>query len=129
MALTPQMDLRIKKAQDQASKTFEQILTEKNNMAEQRKQYIEEHSNDWIKIGESFKQARELGLITVDSISKAIGVSVTTIRKFECGAPINNSKMIQKSYLMYLEMVQLKQKLNSVVETLNIVMNSKEKVV
>lgn len=62
----------------------------------------------WIAKGKEFKVVREFLGITMTRVSHAIGVSLGVIKRFESGKPINNAKIIEKSYGLLLQLETLK---------------------
>ncbi|WP_339274492.1 helix-turn-helix transcriptional regulator [Paenibacillus sp. FSL W8-0426] len=69
-----------------------------------REQYIKKNTKAWRKRGAAFRQRREQMRLTISKVAIGIGVSPSTIHRFERGYPISRSILIEKAYDMFLQL-------------------------
>ncbi|GIP54744.1 helix-turn-helix domain-containing protein [Paenibacillus vini] len=67
-----------------------------------RDQFVESKGGIWAAIGGTCKKAREFYGISAGVVAKGIGVSVSTLRRFENGKPIRSAQVIEKAYAMFI---------------------------
>ncbi|MCK6076274.1 helix-turn-helix domain-containing protein [Paenibacillus silvae] len=69
-----------------------------------REQYVAKKAGEWAEMGLLFKEARESSGLTLADVAPALGVSPSTLRRFELGHPVKSAKIIQKAYEMYFNL-------------------------
>ncbi|WP_110930586.1 helix-turn-helix domain-containing protein [Paenibacillus bouchesdurhonensis] len=67
-----------------------------------REGYVQAKSLEWALVGSSFKDARESLGLSAAFVASGIGISESTLRRFENGTPVMAARVIEKAYEMFL---------------------------
>jgi len=70
----------------------------------QRQEWIAENAQEWLEIGRELKNKRQILGITAKKVANAIGISSSTLKKFEEGRPVRAGKIVENAYRMFLEL-------------------------
>lgn len=63
-------------------------------------------AGEWAEIGGELKEEREALGVTIAEASRNIGVSPSTLSRFEKGNPVKAARIIENGYRMYLRLVK-----------------------
>lgn len=74
---------------------------------ETREEYVKYSAKRWRKTGEEFEKQRIALGITIDKAAQAIGLSASTLRRFEKGAPIMRANVVKCAYTLFLDYTKL----------------------
>lgn len=74
-----------------------------------REGYVQAKSLEWALVGSSFKDARENLGLSAAYVAGGIGISESTLRRFENGTPVLAAKVIEKAYVMFLHLHKAEQ--------------------
>ncbi|OPY60519.1 MAG: hypothetical protein A4E56_02647 [Pelotomaculum sp. PtaU1.Bin065] len=69
-----------------------------------RREWIAECSQEWLEIGRELKNKRQILGIAAKKVANAIGISSSTLKKFEDGRPVRAGRIVENAYRMYLEL-------------------------
>ncbi|MGR6760886.1 helix-turn-helix domain-containing protein [Paenibacillus sp. T2-29] len=69
-----------------------------------REQYVAKKAGEWAEKGARFKERRETHRLTLTKVAEALGISPSTLRRFELGQPVRSSNIIEKAYDMYFDL-------------------------
>ncbi|MHA7964956.1 helix-turn-helix domain-containing protein [Paenibacillus sp. CAU 1782] len=53
---------------------------------------------DWIEVGTKYREERERRFLSLAEVAGTIGVSPSTLRRFESGQPVQRANMIERGY-------------------------------
>lgn len=88
-------------------------LDKRTEQRERRKEvYVVNHQDEWELIGQEMKDRRIALYIRVADVAKNLGVSESTIRRFEKGCPVNNSRLLLNGIRLYLNLRQRESQVN-----------------
>lgn len=65
-------------------------------------QFIKENQEGWKETGQYYRSLRTSQGLTQEYVANALGCSASKISKFENGLCINNAKLLENAYRMYL---------------------------
>lgn len=65
-----------------------------------REQYVAKKAGEWAEKGARFKERRQADGLTLEEVSCKLGISTSTLRRFEMGQPVRSSNIIEKAYEM-----------------------------
>lgn len=74
---------------------------------ETREEYVEYSAKRWRKTGAEFEQQRVALGISVDKAAQEIGLSASTLRRFEKGAPVMRANVVKCAYTLLLNYTRL----------------------
>lgn len=74
------------------------------NQLTTREQYIKKNTKAWMKRGAAFKERRTRMCIPRSIVAGSIGISESTLRRFELGYPVTRSELVARGYEMFLEL-------------------------
>ncbi|WP_025717895.1 helix-turn-helix domain-containing protein [Paenibacillus sp. 1-18] len=69
-----------------------------------REQYVAKKAGEWAEKGARFKERRETHRLTLTKVAEALGISPSTLRRFELGHPVQAANIIEKAYEMYFDL-------------------------
>lgn len=69
-----------------------------------REDYIAEMSEEWSEVGSTLMHEREARGFSIAEVARNVGVSPSTLRRFEKGNPVQAARIIEQGYRMYLEL-------------------------
>ncbi|MCH1641800.1 helix-turn-helix domain-containing protein [Paenibacillus timonensis] len=69
-----------------------------------REKYVERKCEEWAAIGGSFKTVREAYGLSALKVAIGVGVSESTLRRFEKGMPVLAAKTLEQAYKMFLQL-------------------------
>lgn len=93
------------------SKTKEQLIGEKviENQEAQRL-YNKLNHDDWVREGETLRQARLALKITLKEMAQHMGCCTKTVSRLETGKPVKRRTMVYNSYMTTLRYIPLARK-------------------
>lgn len=65
---------------------------------ERRDKYIKEHKQEWLDAGAYYKTWREEHYLSKAEVARRIGISSSTLTKYENGEPVMRANMIETAY-------------------------------
>ncbi|WP_289354806.1 helix-turn-helix transcriptional regulator [Paenibacillus sp. S-12] len=72
-----------------------------------REEYVAvKQAGEWAEVGGELKEEREALGVTIAEASRNIGVSPSTLSRFEKGNPVRSARVIENGYRMYLRLVE-----------------------
>ncbi len=72
----------------------------------EKEAFIKENTSEWIKTGAKYKRLRMAYGLTMTKLSRMTGFSATKLGCFENGRPILNRRVVQRSYIMVLQIIK-----------------------
>ncbi|WP_181592647.1 helix-turn-helix domain-containing protein [Paenibacillus sp. YN15] len=72
-----------------------------------REEYVEKMSEEWADVGAVLKDRREKAHLTAEQTAYRVGVSRSTLRRFEKGEPVKSAKVLEAAYCNYLDFIEL----------------------
>lgn len=73
--------------------------------------WLKKERPKWIMEGKALQEHRESLSLSLYRIAKNIGYSANTLRKLEAGKPLYSARKIRRVYRLYLETVELKNRI------------------
>lgn len=116
--LTKEIQKGVEEIQDLNSKTPDELLVKGFEMAsgmsndffseldkskERKALKIEKESPEWQQKGKKLTKKRESMNVGLKEIAAGIGVTPYRVRRLEEGQPVNDAKMMEKAYMLFLE--------------------------
>jgi transcriptional regulator with XRE-family HTH domain len=86
------------------AKEFIENFTDYINYQSWRSRFIAHRVKKWKEVGADFRSAGENMALSLAEVSRRMGTSATRLRNFENGAPVLDAKLIEQSYLNFLDL-------------------------
>ncbi|WP_223068097.1 helix-turn-helix domain-containing protein [Paenibacillus caui] len=67
-----------------------------------REEYTKAKAPEWASVGAAYREARKGLNLTIQKVATEIGVSSSTLARFEKGVPVRASRLIENAYGLYL---------------------------
>lgn len=71
-----------------------------------REEYVEKMSGEWADVGTQLRERREKAYLSAEQVAYKVGVSRSTLRRFEKGDPVQSAKILHSAYSNYLDLVE-----------------------